>query len=370
MTPKGQGGLPCPNPGCPNTVDQVHGSGRPRQYCSESCGKAYRKMRSKLPPETAAHDDYAIQVAEDLAHKAQLLVRLVRDAGTLEALSLLVEVRVDIEDIEAAIVQQARDRKKTGTEIAQALHVGTDKVSRKLSSDATARSRQRRLDRTPPAAPAPPQAPTTPTAPAPPIPRQRTPRPPSTPRDPGTDKDTAGPPADGPAAALSRALSHLQRTSGKTLTALGGEAGVSTSYISRILSGERVPSWPVTRTIVSSCGRDPAIVRPLWDAARGIQAPGPSTLNAALRGLLLAACTPSYARIRARTHNALTLEEIHAVIDQAQVPEHFDTVGHLVSALDGQPETFRPLWNAARQTPTHHHAHPAWASALPAGAFG
>ncbi|MEU7644793.1 helix-turn-helix domain-containing protein [Streptomyces huasconensis] len=365
MTPKGQGSLPCPNPGCPNTVDQTPRSGRPRQYCSDACGKAYRKLRHNHP-ETAVNDDYAVQVAEEAAQRAQHLMRLARDGEPLAALQQVVEARRDLDDLAAALVQQARDRKEKSQSIASALHISPDKLSRDLSTEANARSRKRRLERSPACPPAQPQG----------VPRQREPRPPAAPREASSTSDSNGPPAapaDSPAATLARALSHLHRTSGKTLRSLGKDAKVTPSYMSRIMTGERLPSWKVTRQITLSCKGDPAELRPLWEAARGYEPANPATLNAALRGLRLSAASPPYSHIRDRAHNALSLEEIRGMLEGGHVPDHWSSVRHLVSALNGQPETIRPLWDIARHSTAAPRSLALAATevcSLPAAAFG
>ncbi|MEU9983589.1 helix-turn-helix transcriptional regulator [Streptomyces sp. NPDC050856] len=364
MTPKGQGSLPCPNPGCPNTVDQTAGSGRPRQYCSEACGRAYRRSRS-TQCETAENDDHAVRTAEEYAQRLQAIVRLVRDGESLEALQQLTEAQRDHDDVCAAVVQQARDRKTKASDIAVALHISPDKLSRDFSTEGVGRRRQRRQSVRGPAM-------------APPEPVRKGPRP----RDvrPGTNPcgqpsavaDTAhGPPGDSPSAALTRALSHLQRTSDKTLRALGKEAGVSASYISRVLSGERTPSWKVTRTITLACGGDPTELRPLWDAARGHRSPEPATLHAALRGLHVSAARPAYTLIQARARSRLSVEDIRDVLEGLRVPE-WEVVGHLVDALRGRPETIRPLWDAAHtaRTSTTRPAAGTGGPRLPASAFG
>lgn len=58
----------------------------------------------------------------------------------------------------------------------------------------------------------------------------------------GGTSTSDGPPGQGPAAIIASALSHLQRKSGKTYKAIALDAQVDPSYISRILSGERMPS--------------------------------------------------------------------------------------------------------------------------------
>lgn len=337
MTKPQGGGLPCRNPGCRNTVDQSGGAGRPRQYCSEACGKAYRTYRrtSSMQPKTADVDGYAVWVAEQAAQHFQEIVRLVRDGQFLTGLEKLTESHRVTGDLTAAVVQQARTRKHKAADIAAALSISIDKLSRDFSAEACGRRQQRRVRNSAPSAP-----------------RFRKP-----PSKRGKRDDTgSGGGADGCAGLarldgadtpLAKALTHLHRASGKTLRAAGGESHVTASYLCRVLAGERLPSWKVTQRLGLAYGVDPADLRPLWEAARGYTASEPPSLDAALRGLHLSAARPSYAAIRALSRDTLSVEDIRGMLDGSQVPE-WECVGLLVEVLNGQAETIRPLWKAAR----------------------
>ncbi|WP_224282366.1 helix-turn-helix transcriptional regulator [Streptomyces sp. LS1784] len=105
---------------------------------------------------------------------------------------------------------------------------------------------------------------------------------------------------------MSRTLSHLQRSSGTTIRALSQAAGVSPSFVCRVLSGHKMPSWPITRAIAEACGTNPDDLRILWQTAHGARPRPPAirrndselfaealaTLRSALRGLHLAAFSP------------------------------------------------------------------------------
>lgn len=353
------GPVACANPSCPHMVEQSGARpGRPREYCSNSCGRAYRK-RHPAEPAAATNHEYAIQVADDCMRRMQTLAMLVGAGQSLDALRQLQQLVRDLDDLTGATVTQARGAKKKGTEIAGALNITSDKVSRQWSAKKNDRRRKTRLERLQP----PPPAVQPPTARQ--LPRQRAHRPPAP-----SEQDTNGSSdavAD-PVSALGRALSHLHRTHDGSLRSLGREAGVSASYVSRIFSGERLPTWKVTRRLTLALGAAPEDLRPLWDAAHGQRPPTPTSLPAALRGLLLANACPSYGQLSARTQFALSPAEIAVIIDGAAVPE-WDTVNRLVTALHGRPDTLRPLWNAAKSAPTESppaDARPRW----PAGSFG
>ncbi|MFJ1748333.1 helix-turn-helix domain-containing protein [Streptomyces sp. NPDC088116] len=347
MTQKGHDGLDeCKGPGCSNSVQQKPGSGRPRLYCCDNCGAKYRKHRGSRH-KAVDNDAYAALVADDYAQHALQLAQLIHEGRPEAALHLLVQCEQDWKDVRAATVQLARDRKMKGADIAAALHISQDTVSRAISADHIATRRKHRAPR--PAA-------TTSTTPLPATPAGKgaphqhhplpAPAPPSRPAGGFPDRDN-GPPALGPAASLARALSHLHRLSNKTLRALSEAAAVDPSYVSRVLSGERLPSWKVTRNLVLACDGDPDELHPLWNAARGYRIIQPTSLHAALRGLHLAAALPEPDLIRARAHDSLSVEDITGMLNGSRLPD-WNRVDHLVGALHGQPEAIRPLWEAAK----------------------
>ncbi|GGU60867.1 hypothetical protein GCM10010211_27160 [Streptomyces albospinus] len=381
MTPKDAGFVSCAKPGCPNKVASGTGPGRRRKYCSEACGRAVRKIRSSQRiPDTRAHDEDARQVVDDLAVRVAVLREQIYAGDALAGLRQVVRLSGDVNDMTAAVVQQARDRGYKGPAIAKALSMTVDKVGRMYSAECVIRRMAKRRDRRPAVPPPFPARTDPPPAFArtgPPVPSGRHGT--STPmartgvdgegqgaggvRDAGRRRTYSGggagaggaagadngPPGQDSARALASALSHLQRTSGKTFKALGGEARVSASYISRILSGERSPSWKVTRRMVHACGGDPETIRPLWDAAHGRRLARAGSLHAALRGLYLSAACPDLVQICVSSGNIVTEREITGLLHGALVPD-WETVGRIVGVLHGRPDDIRPLWDHARMS--------------------
>jgi transcriptional regulator with XRE-family HTH domain len=49
---------------------------------------------------------------------------------------------------------------------------------------------------------------------------------------------------------------------------VSGRIGCSASYLSRILSGERVPTWDLTRKFAQACGADPGVLRTVWESEK------------------------------------------------------------------------------------------------------
>jgi transcriptional regulator with XRE-family HTH domain len=349
MTPKDPGPAHCLNPDCGKPIGRSAGSGRPRHYCSDACGRVYRRAREKSPtPDTLAHNEFAEKVADDLTRAITHMLRLTRAQQPLAALSLLRVVDGDLEDLKAALIQQARDQRQKNADIAQCLGLPPEQLTRKLSADAVRRRMDSRPLRTRTRVRLPRQA-SLPPASAPRtvstarIPGQRRPSADGGEVTPSRARDPDRHPAR-PAAVLTRALSHLQRLSGKTLRELADDTEVSASYVSRVLSGERCPSWKVARLLTLACGGDPAEIQPLWAAARGRATTQRQSLPAALRGLYLAAARPRTDELGA--HTRLTPHAITGMFNGTALPA-WEDVEELAHALNAEAQPLRPLWNAA-----------------------
>ncbi|MGW4088073.1 helix-turn-helix domain-containing protein [Streptomyces sp. NPDC004822] len=351
MTPKDITPAYCLNPGCGNPIGRTTGSGRPRHYCSDACGRAYRRAREKSPtPDTLAHTAFADQVADDLARAVTHMLQLTRTQHPLAALTWLRIVEGDLEDLKAVLIQQARDQRQRNADIAQCLGVPAEQITRKLSADAVRRRMDSRPLRTRTRARA--RLPRQAAAPAPTPPQRvstaRIPGHRRTPADAGEVTPSRARDPDrhpcGPAAVLTRALSHLQRLSGKSLRELADDSHVSASYVSRVLSGERCPSWKVARLLTLACAGDPAEIQPLWAAARGQVPTQRQSLPAALRGLHLAAARPRTDELG--EHTRLTPHTITGMFHGTALPA-WEDVEELAHALNAEAQPLRPLWNAA-----------------------
>ncbi|MFI9721905.1 hypothetical protein ACIHFE_19965 [Streptomyces sp. NPDC052396] len=133
----------CLNPRCSNPVAPSSGSGRPRKYCSDRCRGAFHRTGAGRPtPTRERHDGYVHQLLGELLEKIDSL-HLFAHADRTEltepsllhwhSLALLrgaEGIRKDLQDLDAAIVQQARDRGVRVVEIAEARNVSPDKVRR------------------------------------------------------------------------------------------------------------------------------------------------------------------------------------------------------------------------------------------------
>ncbi|MCG8971331.1 helix-turn-helix transcriptional regulator [Streptomyces sp. CL12-4] len=162
--------------------------------------------------------------------------------------------------------------------------------------------------------------------------------------------------AERASAKLASALSHLHRSSDLTIRDVGEQTSLSPSYVSRILSGERTPTWPVVCALTALFGGDPAELSVLFESAHGKVPPAQyaitdavARLHAALRGLHLAAGRPQFGVVRRASHGALSVQEIHDILDGVLVPG-WEQTSALVTALGGWPADVRPLWQAVHYT--------------------
>ncbi|GAA4703994.1 hypothetical protein [Streptomyces youssoufiensis] len=142
MDPGQEGDVPCRNPKCPNLIPSQSSSGRPRLYCRDACGSAYRRAQPKT--KVADSHAYAIQVAEESARAFDEVLQPTREGNPLEALRRITRARLRDDDLIAALVQQARHQGVKGEEIAKAMNITPDTLSRTFSVAACERRRSRR----------------------------------------------------------------------------------------------------------------------------------------------------------------------------------------------------------------------------------
>jgi len=349
VSPNDQSEAPCLGPGCLNSVKQT-GVGRRRVYCCDQCGTRYRRYARP------ATDNNAFAEAS-LADLRRLTDQFDLSGNDPErSLKLILECEKAWKDLKTAVVLQSRDSRMKMPVIADKLHMSASALARMMES-APGR-RERRL--TPPLVASQPSPPRSQRHPVPGPPRARRP-------EGGTGDTDGAAPGHGPAAALASALSHLHRQSGTTHKALGDRVGVDPSYISRVISGERIPSWEVTRKLAQALETGPEEILPLWRAARGYDAASTSDLQAALRGLHTAAGRPKTEALKAKTH--LTDEQITNAFTGSTLPD-WETTATLVNALHGQCDLIRPLWDAANVANLSNAASRSSTCTIHVGTFG
>lgn len=155
-----------------------------------------------------------------------------------------------------------------------------------------------------------------------------------------------------PVSQLASALTQLQAASGKTIREVADLAMLSPSFISRVLSGDRLPTWDLVCALSDIFDSDPAQLRVLFEAAHGMTAPqrqpAPAAiqqLHATVRGLHLAAKSPDPKQIEVLSRGAVSASAARLVLTGIDVPD-WEVLSALVRALNGRPSEVKPLWEA------------------------
>ncbi|WP_326615642.1 helix-turn-helix transcriptional regulator [Streptomyces decoyicus] len=355
MTPAPPQRRTCQN--CNSMFLQPARPGRPSTMCSEDCKRAARRKNGAPPDLTRAETDMN-ETAENLNHVASNLLAAVQDrAPSAHLLHHITVLHRLIDDAEAAAVRRGRMQGNTWDTLAEPVGLSPErlrkrwteaKLTRRLDTRRTAREALTALTQ-----------------------EARLPMNGATP-----STATPRPPTQTPAQQLASAFSHLQRESGQTLKETAASSDVSPSYLSRILSGERNPTWTVAARLTHTYKANLEEIHDLWQAAQRppdteppIQPPAPRHHNAAkrrfqvaLRALYLAADRPTLYALRSATGNTLTVTTIGSALNGSTVP-NWPTTSRLIAVLHGCPADLRPLWHAAYQ-PDDQGPH------LPAGSFG
>ncbi|MFD3580811.1 helix-turn-helix domain-containing protein [Streptomyces sp. NPDC058644] len=314
---------------CHSPLEQASGPGRKREYCDAVCrrraqrerdGSGEQRARSALP--------LAQRIAEDLQVLSAGLLDAEHDGQPVEELlRCAAELAREVEYYTAAAVQDARSQGADWERVASAAGVSPatarnrwaeSEVQRRMAHRASQRSGGR------------------------PAPAARE----------GETGRVLSPAAERAAKKVAAALSHLHRRSGLTIREVAEQTSLSPSYISRILSGERTPTWPVVCDLAELCGGDAAELSLLWESAHGMSAPARpaigdavARLRAALRGLYLAAGGPEVTQLRSASRGVLTAQSITDMLEGELVPG-WEATSALVTALGGWPADIRPLWEA------------------------
>ncbi|QES24154.1 helix-turn-helix domain-containing protein [Streptomyces venezuelae] len=325
--------------------------GRPNTFCSRACRAAARSSCAE-PPDLTRYEEDLAATTEDLQLSATTMLAAVQGSEDTDVLMRQVTEHYRfLMDVEAAIVARGRARGDSWMVIAEAAGCGAESFRKKWTQDKV--SRRLALAR-----------------------ETRQSRPAATGR-PDTTVRAAGaplPPAQTPGEQFAAAMTSLQRATGLTIKDTAFKVGVSPSYVSRILAGTRRPAWPVVERFVETCEGSPFELRALWEAAQRTpdhdQGPAPDDPEAArvkfhtsLRALYLAAGRPTPWDIQ-RAVNAdtkPTFPEIVLALNGSRIPD-WETIAKIILSLRGSPADLRPLWQAAKVSPS--------TSALPAAAFG
>ncbi|MER7496458.1 helix-turn-helix transcriptional regulator [Streptomyces pharetrae] len=328
--------------------------------------------RSAPPARAAGHspsagDELLAEIAKDIQDGARELARLLPSLSGEEPLRRITQLQEQLDGLTAAVVGRARYRRVTWATISSVLGISED-TARHRYTDRYVLRRLARFNRS--------ERPlsslaglfTTPASQAAP------------PHDPPAGGDTGGEsgdasgdhsegpnqvaPAESSGAAynrLSPILSMLIRTAQLTNKEVSSRIGCSASYLSRILSGERVPTWELTRKFAQACGADPEVLRAVWESEKlrtGNPATIPETpgltaaeqLRTAVHTLHLRAGRPTPGDMAVASRWVLTASAIASLLEGTVLPPR-DVLQTFVRLLGGDVDHFGRLLDNA-----HHEA--------------
>ncbi|MFJ8546683.1 helix-turn-helix domain-containing protein [Streptomyces sp. NPDC093586] len=167
---------------------------------------------------------------------------------------------------------------------------------------------------------------------------------------------------------LAPILSMLIRTAQITNKEISRRIGCSASYLSRILSGERIPTWELTRRFAQACGADPEVLRAVWESEKlryktGTPATSPDTaamtaaeqLRAAIHTLHLRAGRPAPNAIAVASRWVLTTGTVASLLEATVLPPR-DVLHTFVQLLGGDTDHFNQLLDNAHHEAEHDTA--------------
>ncbi|GAA3798115.1 hypothetical protein GCM10022403_034970 [Streptomyces coacervatus] len=322
---------------CQERFTQRSGPGRKREYCSIDCRrKEQRKRDGRLERQEHSALPLGRRIAEDLQALAAALLEAEYDGRPVkELLRCADEVAREVDYYRAAAVQDARNQGVSWEQVAEAARVSATTARTRWPESRVKERLKRRAG------------------------ERAAVRQPSAPLMPGpgdTEGKALSQAAERASVKLGSALSYLHRASGLTVREVADQTSLSPSYISRIFSGERTPTWPVVCTLAELFDGDPAELSALFESAHGLVPPGRhaipdavARLQAALRGLHLAAGRPQFGVVRRAARGALSTQAISEILGGEMIPGWEQTAA-LVTALGGWPADVRPLWEAVHYT--------------------
>ncbi|WP_217236260.1 helix-turn-helix transcriptional regulator [Streptomyces sp. AC555_RSS877] len=411
---------------CGSALTAGPGKGRPRKYCADACRQAAHRRRlhegNAAPPDApppapattteplrpaprhspplrmAAHgpsagDDLCAEIAKDIQDGARDLARLLPSADGEEPLQRIAQLQEQLDGLTAGIVGRARYRRVTWATVSSILRISEDTARHRYTERYILR-RLTRFNRS--------EATLTALAALYSSAGPRSTDPPDTPADSDTAADPCdagtergevpdqSAPVESSGAAynrLSPILSMLIRSAQLTNKEVSSRIGCSASYLSRILSGERVPTWELTRRFAHACGADPEVLRTVWESEKLSQKtrepetpdpddpPMPATeqLRTAVHTLHLRAGRPAPSDIAVASRWLLSAAAVASILETTVLP-HQDVLATFVRVLGGDVDHFTQLLDNAQREATHgsaflqssphHEPHPVGADAV------
>ncbi|MGW1364884.1 helix-turn-helix domain-containing protein [Streptomyces chartreusis] len=369
------------------------GKGRPRKYCGDACRQAAHRRRllgaaaapplpeSPTPAEPrparmgpapraggygpSAGDDILTEIAKDIQDGARDLARLLPSVDGAEPLRRIAQLHEQLDGLTAAVVGRARYRRVTWAAISSILRISEDTARHRY----TERYILRRLARFNRSEAALTSLPGVFSSTAPHVTELSAEAGPGTDtaseagdeRSEGPEPSTPSEPSGTAYNRLAPILSMLIRTAQLTNKEVSARIGCSPSYLSRILSGERVPTWPLTRKFAQACGADPQVLRTVWESEKLSQKsldpaavdpdeppmPAAERLRAAVHTLHLRAGRPAPSDVAVASRWLLSAGAVASILETTVLP-HPDVLGAFVRVLGGDVDHFTQLLVDAR----------------------
>ncbi|MER7978307.1 helix-turn-helix transcriptional regulator [Streptomyces sp. NPDC095817] len=394
---------------CGSALAGGPGKGRPRKYCGDACRQAAHRRRLNgetpaLPDEPhppsadapadprsalragsapraalygpSSGDELLTEIAKDIQDGARDLARLLPTFDDEEPLQRIAQLHEQLDGLTALVVGRARYRRVTWAAISSTLRISEDTARHRYTERFILR-RLARFNRTETALTTLSGLFSSSIASRAGDPAEESAGDSDTPGAPVAEPEQQTTPAESSGAAynrLSPILSMLIRTAQLTNKDVSDKIGCSASYLSRILSGERVPTWDLTRRFARACGADPEVLRTVWESEKLSQKDrtpppddtprsGTERLRAAIQTLHVRAGRPAPNDISVASRWVLSTGAVASLLDTAVLPHHA-VLETFVRVLGGDTDHFRQLLadaraDAARQQPfTHRPAQP------------
>jgi transcriptional regulator with XRE-family HTH domain len=317
-----------------------------------------------------AGDELLIEIAKDIQDGARDLARLLPSSDGEEPLRRIAQLHEQLDGLTAAVVGRARYRRLTWSTISSILRISEDTARHRYTERYILR-RLARFNRSETALTSlaglfnnpVPHAADSPEEPAGNEAGSES-REPGPERGDGSDQTA---PIESSGAAYNRLapiLSMLIRTAQLTNKEVSNRIGCSSSYLSRILSGERVPTWALTRKFAQTCGADPEVLRTVWESEKLSEKnrepavtpneppmPAAEKLRTAVHTLHLRAGRPAPSDVAVASRWLLSAGAVASILEATVLP-HPDVLEAFVRVLGGDVDHFRQLLDDARREAT------------------
>ncbi|MGW6958771.1 helix-turn-helix domain-containing protein [Streptomyces chartreusis] len=381
---------------CGSALAGGPGKGRPRKYCGDACRQAAhrrrlhsdtaaqhaaqtgvpaepRPLRAGPGPRTggcgpSAGDHILTEIAKDIQDGARELARLLPSSDGEEPLRRIAQLHEQLDGLTAAVVGRARYRRVTWGAISSVLRISEDTARHRYTERYILR-RLARFNRSEAALTSltgvfggsvqhSAESCENPVAGGDASAESCDP---GTERGEGTEPSTPSEPSGAAYNRLAPILSMLIRTAQLTNKEVSGRIGCSASYLSRILSGERVPTWSLTRKFALTCGADPQVLRTVWESEKLSQKnldpaavdpdeppmPAAERLRTAVHTLHLRAGRPAPSDVAVASRWVLSAGAVASVLEATVLPLPA-VLATFVRVLGGDGDHFKQLLEDAR----------------------